>query len=224
MYDLTHTFSNLDYSKLLKKGSIGVQTNNYLLTGGIPPESPSIVSATAISQNSRAITNSSSTSTASPLINFPFVLMDPKYGIEKKLSSSAASGSITSKQNSISSNSTASTTGTPSSANSLSTSKTDSPLYTPQPQQQSALFFRPPAIIGDNQDSSSQQQQQKFVNISSPQLPLPSLSQQDLLPPPSPNNNNTGSSSSNKRSNNASNTNSNQNNITPLRIHQWKNS
>ncbi|GAA5795066.1 hypothetical protein HPULCUR_000417 [Helicostylum pulchrum] len=28
----------LDYSKLLKKGSIGVQTQNYLITGGVPPK------------------------------------------------------------------------------------------------------------------------------------------------------------------------------------------
>lgn len=63
----------IDYSKLLRKGSIVVQTQNYLITGGTPSQqqSPSIVSASVISNNSKSVTPAS-------LVNFPFVLMDPK--------------------------------------------------------------------------------------------------------------------------------------------------
>lgn len=68
----------LDYSKLLRKGSIGVQTQNYLLTGGIKPQTPSIVSASAISDNSKNMQSSA-------MSNFPFVLMDPKYGLGRSI-------------------------------------------------------------------------------------------------------------------------------------------
>ena len=69
------TNPNLDYSKLLRKGSIFVQTRNYLVTGGIPPASPSIVSATAISHNH---TSQLSIATSSSSVNFPFIRMDSK--------------------------------------------------------------------------------------------------------------------------------------------------
>ncbi|KAI7897257.1 uncharacterized protein EV154DRAFT_489479 [Mucor mucedo] len=68
----------LHYSKLLRKGSIGVQTQNYLLTGGIKPQTPSIVSASAISDNSKNMQSSA-------MSNFPFVLMDPKYGLGRSI-------------------------------------------------------------------------------------------------------------------------------------------
>jgi hypothetical protein len=198
----------------LKKGSIGVQTNNYLLTGGLQPQSPSIVSATAISNNvglnSSYITNSSSSSSAAPnaLVNFPFVLMDPKYGVEKRLKAPKQLDNPTNR-NSIGSNSTATT----SSSSGISTlSNSASPLQQSPYTQQMPPFAKPTIDnCNANQNSISQQQQQQFVNISSPQLPLPSLSQQDLL-----------SSSSNKRPTYNS-TSSSQNSITPLRIHQWKN-
>lgn len=91
----------LDYSKLLRKGSIGVQTQNYLLTGGIQPQTPSIVSATAISDNNKIL--QSTNGPPSSLSNFPFVLMDPKYGLKKPIqqtpnytrpSSASASNSV----------------------------------------------------------------------------------------------------------------------------------
>ncbi|KAI8641823.1 GATA zinc finger-domain-containing protein [Parasitella parasitica] len=68
----------LHYSKLLKKGSIGVQTQNYLITGGSPRVSTSstVLQAQSIrnsSFNFKAIEVSPHT------VNFPFVLMDPKY-------------------------------------------------------------------------------------------------------------------------------------------------
>ncbi|KAI8386874.1 GATA zinc finger-domain-containing protein [Blakeslea trispora] len=61
----------LHYSKLLKKGSIGVQTQNYLITGGMPKVSSSAkqIAANTI-KNYRAPEGST--------INYPFVLMDPK--------------------------------------------------------------------------------------------------------------------------------------------------
>jgi hypothetical protein len=55
----------LDYSKLLKKGSIGVQVQNYLTTN-----------------NTSQLT---STGGPNPSINYPFVLMDPKYATDKRL-------------------------------------------------------------------------------------------------------------------------------------------
>ncbi|CEP07140.1 hypothetical protein [Parasitella parasitica] len=68
----------LHYSKLLKKGSIGVQTQNYLITGG----SPRVSSSSTVLQ-AQSIQNSSfhiKAIEASPhTVNFPFVLMDPKY-------------------------------------------------------------------------------------------------------------------------------------------------
>ncbi|KAI8087703.1 uncharacterized protein B0P05DRAFT_632310 [Gilbertella persicaria] len=60
----------LHYSKLLKKGSIGVQTQNYLITGGSPRVSSSANGITAnVLRQSSGIEHA---------INYPFVLMDPK--------------------------------------------------------------------------------------------------------------------------------------------------
>ncbi|KAI8087536.1 GATA zinc finger-domain-containing protein [Thamnidium elegans] len=72
----------LHYSKLLRKGSIGVQTQNYLITGGVAPNVPSIVSASAISDNNKRLQVARE---PNALINFPFVLMDPKYGMDSNM-------------------------------------------------------------------------------------------------------------------------------------------
>ncbi|OBZ83760.1 GATA zinc finger domain-containing protein 8 [Choanephora cucurbitarum] len=61
----------LHYSKLLKKGSIGVQTQNYLITGGVPKVSSS-------SKQTAANTLKNYRPTEGNTINYPFVLMDPR--------------------------------------------------------------------------------------------------------------------------------------------------
>lgn len=76
-----------------------MQTQNYLLNGGIPPQSPSIISASAISNNSK------SSSTPS-LVNFPFVLMDPKHDKKQLLPADPSpSSSLTYTQNNVNSSS-----------------------------------------------------------------------------------------------------------------------
>lgn len=73
----------------MRKGSIGVQTQNYLITGGVTPQIPTIVSASSISNNNKRIQTNRETNA---LVNFPFVLMDPKYGMNtntKKIGASA---------------------------------------------------------------------------------------------------------------------------------------
>lgn len=70
----------------MKKGSIGVQTQNYLITGGVAPKVPSIVSASAISDNNKRL---QAAREPNPLVNFPFVLMDPKYGMSSNMKKTA---------------------------------------------------------------------------------------------------------------------------------------
>lgn len=70
----------------MKKGSIGVQTQNYLITGGVAPKVPSIVSASAISENNKRL---QAAREPNALVNFPFVLMDPKYGMDSNIKKTA---------------------------------------------------------------------------------------------------------------------------------------
>lgn len=73
----------LHYSKLLRKGSIVVQTNNYLLTEVSPSsqqqqQSSATISSTAASAISNNHNNMNRSAPPASIVNFPFVLMDPK--------------------------------------------------------------------------------------------------------------------------------------------------
>jgi hypothetical protein len=188
------TFLNIDYSKLLKKGSIGVQTQNYLITGG----SPRISSSSAVLQ-AQSIRNSSlniKAIEASPNpVNYPFVLMDPKY-LDKRL------GPLKQDRSSpiISTPNQRSFYTPPPPPPSLSTSSTSS-------QHLPSLS----STLATNNNA-------KFVNINQSQkLSLPSLNELKRNISDNHNNNN-----SNKSNNNENNINNNSNSITPLRIHHWK--
>lgn len=67
----------------MKKGSIGVQTQNYLITGG-----SSRVSSSSEALQAQSIRNSllniKAIETSPNPVNYPFVLMDPKY-LDKRL-------------------------------------------------------------------------------------------------------------------------------------------
>ncbi|GAN11155.1 hypothetical protein MAM1_0488d10713 [Mucor ambiguus] len=196
----------LHYSKLLKRGSIGVQTQNYLITGGSPQ-----VSAISSSLQAQSIRNSSANmktieaaSTTIP-VNYPFVLMDPKYlnrGLNSLKHDVSTSIISTSSQRSY---------YTPSQPSSAMPS-----LQLTQQKQLPSLS----STLAANDDS-------KFVNINQPEkVALPSLT--ELQRNISDNQVNKNYTSTSTTTTTTSNTpdgiseSSTMNSIAPLRIHQWK--
>ncbi|KAI8988292.1 hypothetical protein BDF20DRAFT_317660 [Mycotypha africana] len=84
----------LHYSKLLKKGSIGVQTHNYLRSYNSPNLQPIPASASNsgtlslqnqnnIHQQQQVFKTRPDDTNIQPKLNFPFVLINPKYGVDK---------------------------------------------------------------------------------------------------------------------------------------------
>ncbi|KAL9553421.1 hypothetical protein PS6_003937 [Mucor atramentarius] len=190
----------LHYSKLLKKGSIGVQTQNYLLIGGSPR-----VSSTSAALQAQSIRNSSANikaieaaaSTTSP-INYPFVLMDPKY-LDRRVSPLKLDSNTT-----IISTSNQRSYYTPSALPSL------------QPSQQQQLPSLSSTLAANN-DS-------KFVNINqSEKVSLPSMNElQRTMSDSQHNSNYTPAATTTSNTPDGANDNSTMNSIAPLRIHQWK--
>lgn len=208
----------LHYSKLLKKGSIGVQTQNYLITGGSPQVS--VASSTLQVQSLRNSTANmkaiEASSTASP-VNYPFVLMDPKY-----INNRGVNGLKHDASTSIISTSSQRSYYTPSALPSLQ--------LTQQQQQLPSLS----STLAANNNS-------KFVNNNQPEkVSLPSLTELHRnISDNQANNNYTSTSMTTTTTTTTSTTatppqptssnapdgisdNNTINSIAPLRIHQWK--
>lgn len=193
------TIGPVDYSKLLKRGSIGVQTQNYLITGGSPQVSAAsstlqVQSLRNSSANLKAIEASSATSP----VNYPFVLMDPKYlnrGVNALKHDATTSVISTSSQRSY---------YTPSALPSLQ--------LTQQQQQLPSLS----STLAANDDS-------KFVNTNQPEkVSLPSLTKlQRNISDSHVENNYTSTPTTSTTPDGISDSNT-INSIAPLRIHQWK--
>lgn len=185
----------LDYSKLLKKGSIGVQTKNYLMAAGngigIPKASTYV---TADAQHQLALTNR-------PTVNYPFILMGPKYSTYTRQNS-----------RSIQDQPTSSTTSTSSALTRL-----PQPYYTQQLPSISSTVDDSLDLVNttstskdadpnlDDNSTATTSSTITSTTTTTPSLPFPSLSVS--------NNNRDQPYPSNSDSNN---------NITTLRIYQWK--
>jgi hypothetical protein len=159
------TVSCLDYSKLLKRGSIGVQTKNYLLAAGGGTSRASSSSPSA--RHQLALTNQ-------PAINYPFVLMGPKYGTYVRQKSHLIQG----PQPTSSGNSTTSTT----SISHLSTQ----PYYTQQLPPISTTLGDSPTFVNTTTTAANIHNS----NIDNNTMPFPSLSINNesnrAQPPPPP--------------------------------------